>query len=120
MNKKLIRILVVLSILALSVTSAFSSPTVTQVKLLSVNYMNEKGVTFKFLVDGNFRKSKLQGNVTVNGKSIKLYCNYGGDSTPVVVVCTAYKGTAKFAGHVGVVTVAGRSFRFVIPARTIF
>ena len=117
MKIKPIFILIVLSILALTLTSAFTSPRVNKVSLISVRFLEEKGVTFKFRVDGDVRKSDLQGNVLVNGKTLRLYCNYSGDPTPVVVVCTSAKGTAKFAGNVGIVSIAGHSFYFVIPAK---
>ena len=117
MNKKLISMLVILSILAFTFATAFTPPKITRISLLSVNFMREKGVTLKFLVDGNFRKSELQGSVTVDGKSLRLYCNYGGDPAPVVVTCTSAKGTAKFAGGVGLVSIAGRTFRIIVPAR---
>jgi hypothetical protein len=120
LNKKFVSILVVLSTLAFTFTSAFKTPHVTQISLQSVTYLKEKGVTFKFLANGDFKRSDLQGNVVVNGKSIRLYCNYSGDPAPVVVVCTAAKGTAKLAGNKGIVFIAGRSFLFTVPARTIF
>jgi hypothetical protein len=110
--------LVILSILAFGFSSAFSSPAVSSVRLLSVNYMKEKGVTFKFKVDGNFKKSDLRGSVLVAGKTLRLYCNYGGDPAPATVTCTSYKGTAKYAGSAGVVSLVGRSFYFTVPART--
>jgi hypothetical protein len=117
MRKKLTFILVILSMLALTITSAFTTPRVTQVSLLSVTFKEEKGVTFRFLMDGDFKKANLKGNVVIDGKTRKLYCNYGGDPAPVVVICTAPGGTAKSAGRPGVVNVAGRSFYFVVPAR---
>lgn len=119
MNKNFIHVLVILSILAFAFASAFRQPAVTQINLLSVSYLREKGVTFKFLVDGDFKKSDLQGSVLVSGKTLRLYCNYGGDQAPVVVVCTSYKGTAKHAGNLGIVSLAGRAFYFTVPARTI-
>ena len=122
MKKKFIFIFVVLSILALTLTSAFTplktkTPPVLRVSLLSVNFLEEKGVTFKFLVDGDVKKSGLQGKVYVSNKTLRLYCNYSGDATPVTVTCTSAKGTAKFAGASGIVSVAGHSFYFVVPAR---
>jgi hypothetical protein len=118
MYRKLTFVLVILSMLALLVTSAFTTSRVTNVTLLSVSYLREKGVTFKFLMDGNFKKIDLKGSVFTDGRTIRLYCNYGGDPAPVLVVCTADSGTAKFAGQPATVSVAGRSFYFVIPART--
>jgi len=117
MFRKLTFILVILSLMAFTITSAFTSPRVTQIRLLSVSFMEEKGVTFKFLVDGNFKKSSLQGSVVVDGKTRKLYCNYGGDPAPAVVTCTAPGGTAKSAGRPGIINIAGRSFYFIVPAR---
>lgn len=118
MNKKLIVILVALSIMAFSFTTAFAKPRVIKVSMLSVAFLHEKGVTFKFLVEGDVRKSDMKGNVKIDGKSLRLYCNYSGDSAPVVVVCTSAKGTAaRHAGRFGVVTVAGHAFGFTVPAR---
>jgi len=122
MKKKFIFVFVVLSILALSLTSAFTplktkTPPVLRISLSSVNFLEEKGVTFKFLVDGDVKKSGLQGKVFIGNTVLRLYCNYSGDATPVTVNCTSAKATAKFAGSVGIVSVAGYSFYFVVPAR---
>ena len=118
MNKKLIYMLVIVSILAFSLASAFTSARVITVSLQSVNFLREKGVTFKFMVDGDVRKSDIKGNVVVSGQKLALYCNYSGDPAPVTVTCTSAKGTAaRFAGKFGVVTVAGHSFGFTVPAR---
>jgi hypothetical protein len=110
--------LVILSILAFTFTSAFKSPRVIKVNLISVDFQREKGVTFKFWMDGDLRKSDLKGNVLVKGNSLRLYCNYSGDATPTVVVCTSAKGTAaRYAGRLAVVSVAGHSFYFTVPSR---
>jgi hypothetical protein len=109
--------LVILSIMALTFASAFRSPIITQVSLVSVGYLKEKGVTFKFLVDGKIKKADLKGDVKVDGRTIRLHCNYGGDIAPIVIVCTADKATAKLAGLRGTVTLSGKSFGFTVPAR---
>ncbi len=115
--KRLFVILVLLSILTFTVGSAFKSPAITQIQLLSVSFKEEKGVTFKFLVVGDIRRNDLKGNVLVGSKSLKLYCNYSGDLSPAVVTCTSAKGTAKLAGRYGVVYIAGHTFGFTVPAR---
>jgi len=118
MKKKSVLMLIILSILALTLTAAAKAPHITKVSLESMSFMKEKGVTFKFLVEGDFKKSDLKGKVMVDGNTIKLYCNYSGDAAPVVVTCTAFKGTAaKYAGKLGVVTLVGHSFSFTVPAR---
>jgi hypothetical protein len=114
---RFIYIIVILALLAVPLTSAFQKPAVTQIQLLSVSYLKEKGVTFKFMIDGDFKKNDLKGTVNVAEKKFRLYCNYFGDAAPTVVVCTSDKGTAKYAGKSGYVTIAGRSFWFKVPAR---
>lgn len=115
--KRLFVILVLLSILTFTVGSAFKSPAITQIQLLSVSFKEEKGVTFKFLVVGDIRRNDLKGNVLVGSKSLKLYCNYSGDLSPAVVTCTSAKGTVKLAGRYGVVYIARHTFGFTVPAR---
>lgn len=118
MSRKIVFSLIILSILTFLFTSAFTSQRSLNISLQSVAYKREKGVTFKFLVNGDVRKNDLKGNVQISDRRLSLHCNYAGDSTPVVVVCTAQKATAQFAGQPAVVTVAGHSFYFIIPART--
>lgn len=117
MKKNFLFSLAILSILAFLGASAFRSRNV-DIGLESVGYMREKGVTFKFLVSGDVRKNDLKGGVLTGNQRIGLHCNYRGDPTPLVVVCTAAKGTAKLAGQPAIVSVGGHSFFFTIPART--
>ena len=117
MSKRIAFSLVILSILAFLFTSAFKpAPRPVDVTLLSVSYKREKGVTFKFLVDGNVRKSDLKGKVYVSNKALRLYCNYAGDPTPTTVTCTSQKATVKYAGRPAMVVLAGHSYYFVVPA----
>ena len=118
MNKKLISILVILSMLAFLLTSAFSAPRVTSVSLVSVAFREEKGVTFKFRVDG-FKTQDLKGSVVVDGQTLKLRCGHSGDSTDLLV-CISEKATAaRFSGHKAVVLLEGYSFWFSIPVHHI-
>ena len=117
MNKKF-GFLVLISILVLVATSAFKAREPLHVSLLSVDFLKEKGVTLKFMVEGDARKSSLKGSIVVAGKTLRLHCNDNGDPTPRVVVCTAQKATAaRYAGKPAVVTLAGYSFYFKVPAR---
>jgi hypothetical protein len=117
MKTRFLFTVVILALLAVPLTSAFQKPSVTQIQLLSVSYLKEKGVTFKFMINGDFKKNDLKGTVVVSDKKFRLYCNYFGDAAPTVVICTSDKGTAKYAGKPGYVNIAGRSFWFKVPAR---
>ena len=118
MNKKIISMLVVLSLMSFYFTSAFKPAPVQKVTLLSVQFLEEKGVTFKFLMEGQFKKADLKGTVLVSGKELRLYCNAKPETkTSRIVVCTSPAGTAKYAGTLGIVFLAGRSYIFVTPAR---
>jgi hypothetical protein len=83
------------------------------VTLLETIYLKEKGVTFKFLIEGTGNFKKLTGTLNFDGKVGKLHCNVNDN----LVVCTAPKATAQHAGTYGYVTLAGFSFPVVIPAR---
>jgi riboflavin synthase alpha subunit len=114
MSKKLIFILVLVSLLAAMLTTASAAPVgITKVTLLEAVYLREKGVTFKFRIEGKFNQKRLPGTVTFDGKVANLRCNVNDG----LVVCTAPKATAKYAGARGYVTLAGFSFPVVIPAR---
>jgi hypothetical protein len=118
MHKKMISFLVILSLMSFMFTSAFKPTPPIQISLTSVQFLKEKGVTFKFQMAGNIKRADLKGSVLVGGKTLRLYCNSkAGIKTNSVVVCTSPAGTAKYAGSVGVVFLAGRSFIFITPAR---
>jgi hypothetical protein len=114
MRKKLIFILVLVSLLAVFVTTAAAPVGITRVTLVETVYLREKGVTFRFQMEGNASRNLLQGTITFDGITAKLRCknNHNGQ-----VICTAPGGTAKHAGASGYVTLAGFSFPVVIPAR---
>jgi hypothetical protein len=117
MSKKLVLTMLLVSLLAVIFATAAAPAVVKRMTLVETVFLREKGVTFKFQVEGNFRESDLKGYLVVEGKSLKLRCNYNDGAG--LLNCTAPGGTAKFAGTSGYITMAGFSFVVYIPARNI-
>jgi hypothetical protein len=114
MGKKTLIILMLVSVLA----AVFATASVIKnITLVETAYLREKGVTFKFRIDGEFRESELRGTLALENKTVKLHCNYNDGAG--LLVCTAPSGTAKYAGSQGYITLAGFSFQVVIPERNI-
>jgi hypothetical protein len=119
MYKRLIFILIVISILA-TLFGVAAAPVAKEekksVKLVSVGYYHEKGVVFKFKLTGEFKDSELKGSVSVDGKNIKVYC-VRKEAGPVNAQCVAASSTSQMAGKEGVIAFAGKSFTFTVPKR---
>jgi hypothetical protein len=118
MYKRLVLILALIAVLTTLVGVA-ATPVVNvearSVRLLKVGYYGEKGVVFKFQLTGDFKDKELKGSVFVDGKTVKVYCvrkaRIGGAQ------CVAASITSRQAGKMGVITFAGFSFTFIVPAR---
>jgi hypothetical protein len=117
MYKKIVLIMMLLSLLTVTVATAAAPAKITSVQLLSIAFKEEKGVMFKFAVQGDVTKTDLRsGTLFVDGKFVKLHCSYNAKAH--YVWCTAPGGTAKsFAGKWGVVSFGGFTFSVTIPAK---
>jgi hypothetical protein len=124
MNKKLLYLLLIISVLATTVGAAATPTTVsaaapsaiTKVTLLQADFMEEKGMIFKFKVEGTFKENQLKGNLRIGGKDIKLRCRY--NKNKAIAQCTAPGGTAaNYAGKYAVVSLSGFYFWVLVPKR---
>ena len=115
MSKKLVLMMLLISMLAALFSTAAAPMTVKRITLVETVYLREKGVTFKFQVEGEVKEKELKGYLVLEGKSLKLRCNYNDGSG--LLNCTAPGGTAKYAGSSGYISLAGFSFWVSIPAR---
>jgi hypothetical protein len=116
MSRKFLFTLTLISMLAAMLTVAAAPAPARRITLVETVYLREKGVTFKFSLEGEFKDRELKGSIQYDGKAGNIHCNY--NDKAALVVCTAPKATAQHAGATGIVTLAGFSFAVIIPAYT--
>jgi len=119
MYKRLIFTLVIISVLTtlFGVAAAPTANPKKSVTLVSVGYYREKGVVFNFKLTGDFQDKELKGTLTVEGKSIKVYCKRKDSDKSINALCVAASITNRLAGKQGIITFAGSTFTAIIPKR---
>ena len=118
MKNKLILIFLTISIMTFLFASAYQTAPGLRIQLLSTSFIKDKGVTFKFLLEGEIHKRDIKGIIVINKKNVKLHCNFEDKKSPISLTCTAFKGTAaKYSGESGIVILAGQPFWFRVPAQ---
>ncbi len=98
-----------LATFAFALTPAAAAAGQKSISLISAQYDPGKGVVFKFNVQGNF--SKLNGSVTVGGKTLPLSCNYNDFGE---LACTASQGLSSYVGATANITIDGYQFTTII------
>ena len=109
--------LVIVSLLAFPVTSAFRPvDTPLSVQLLSAS-LNGKGLVFKFMINGTFRPNDLIGSVVVGKQSATLKCNVKSGHENTTLRCTAPLSLPRNVTSYGTVTMSNVSFGFSVQGR---
>lgn len=122
MYNRLVLVLTLIAMLVFAFGTAFTTtPAMTNagsrsVKLVSMTYMKEKGIVFKFHLNGSFKKEELRGKILVDKDVRTMRCVL--NDSGVDVLCIAQGATAGLhAGKKAYVFFAGFSFLVTLPDR---
>ena len=106
MKKSLFRLILALALALVSITPAFAAGE-RSLTLVSIYYIQGKGVVFTFSPQGKFKASELSGTVTVNGLKYTLSCQFADNGD---VKCMADKGMSRYVNQYASGQVAGYPF----------
>jgi hypothetical protein len=112
MKKKLYLILLALAVLFFHVPPAYAAAE-RSLTLVSIMFVQGKGVVFTFAPQGEFKVSELSGYAKINYQTFPLSCHFNDENQ---VKCEADRGLSRFIGQVATGQVAGFSFSDVIRA----
>lgn len=114
--KKFVPLVMIVSMLAgmlwLSVDNATAAGTIT---FTGARFVWGKGVVFVFEATG-YKNSDVKGAVlTIGSKSFNVHCTV--NKKDEKIVCVAGSGLARYAGQMGILSVAGHAFYVIIPSK---
>jgi hypothetical protein len=119
MNKRLIFLITLISILGLAFASA-AAPAKTA-RLLDIQFIQGKGLVINFKVTGKFSPSDLKGSLYVYGeKSFPLDCAFKDNQDNTRLACVGSDGLRDYAGKGALVQFADLGFYVNIPSPEYF
>lgn len=117
LNKKIFLVLVIVSLLALPVTSAFRAVDIPiTVQMVSAS-LSGKGLVFRFMINGTFRPNDLIGRVTIGNKTVNLKCNVKSGPQDKLLTCSAPLALPRNVTSYGTVVMANHAFGFSVQGR---
>lgn len=112
MQKKLMLVLSIISILGVLFGAAAAPAATKSLTLDDVRFIDGKGYVFLFSYTGNFKQSELYGFVNIGNDGFDLACKLRDDGK---ISCVAIQLSPSYAGREAVVHLAGFVFYAIIP-----